>query len=98
MPDERPKRHRIIRWRGIIPLTLAILLAIACYVLFAERIVRDTTAEAATKMLGTHVEIDRLTMHETEPAVELAGVRIADPFDPMRNLVEAARIQIELER
>ncbi|HUF29824.1 MAG TPA: hypothetical protein VMM77_04100, partial [Gemmatimonadaceae bacterium] len=47
---------------------------------------------------GTHVEIDRLTMHETEPAVELAGVRIADPFDPMRNLVEAARIQIELER
>lgn len=98
MPDHTPKRHRAIRWRGIIPLALAITLAAAAYALFAERIVRDTTAEAATKLLGTYVEIDRLTMHETEPSVELLGVRIADPFDSMKNLVEASRIQIELER
>ena len=98
MPDDTGGRRRIIRWRGIIPLCLAIALTAVGYILFAERIVRDATAEAATKMLGTHVEIDRLTMHETEPSVELVGVRIADPFDSMKNLLEAGRIQIELER
>jgi uncharacterized protein (TIGR03545 family) len=96
-PRPARTRHAVIRWRGVIPLALVIVLAIAGYVLFAEPIVRDTTAEAATKLLGTHVEIDRLTLLETRPAVELAGVRIADPFDPMKNLLEAARIAIELE-
>jgi uncharacterized protein (TIGR03545 family) len=92
------RRHRVIRWKGIVPLVLAMALAGIGYALFAEPIVRDTTAEAVSKMLGTHVEIDRLTLHETEPAVELLGIRIADPFDPMKNLVEAGRIQIELEQ
>jgi uncharacterized protein (TIGR03545 family) len=92
------RRHKVIRWKGLIPLALGLVLAGIAYALFAEPIVRDTTAEAASKMLGTHVEIDGLTLHETEPAVELVGIRIADPFDPMKNLVEAGRIQIELER
>jgi uncharacterized protein (TIGR03545 family) len=91
-------RHRIVRWKGIIPLAIVIVLAIVGYSLFAEPIARDTTAEAATELLGTHVEIDRLTLYETAPAVELAGVRIADPFDPMKNLLEAARIAVELEQ
>lgn len=93
-----PPRRRIVRWRGIIPLSLAIVLAVVGYALFAEPIARDTTAEAATKLLGTQVEIDGLRLHETDPAVEMAGVRIADPFDPMKNLVEAGRISVELER
>ena len=82
----------------MIPLALAIVLFIIGYALFAEPIVRDTTAEAASKMLGTHVEIDELNLHETRPAVTLSGIRIADPFDRMKNLVEADRIQLELEQ
>jgi uncharacterized protein (TIGR03545 family) len=97
-PRSPRTRHRIIRWKGIIPLTIVIILAVVGYSLFAEPIARDTTAEAATKLLGTHVEIDRLTLFETRPAVELAGVRIADPFDPMKNLLEAGRIAVELEQ
>jgi uncharacterized protein (TIGR03545 family) len=97
-PAPTRKRGAVIRWRGIIPLALAIALFVIGYALFAEPIARDTTAEAASELLGTHVEIDRLTLHELSPAVELAGIRIADPFDRMRNLVEAGRIAIELEQ
>ena len=99
-PAPAPRRARggVIRWRGIIPLALVVLLCVVGYSLFAEPIARDTTAEAASELLGTHVEIDRLTLHETRPAIEMAGIRIADPFDPMRNLLEAGRIGIELEQ
>jgi uncharacterized protein (TIGR03545 family) len=98
LPARPRARGGIVRWRGIIPLLLAIALFAIGYALFAEPIVRDTTAEAASKLLGTHVEIDRVTLHETRPAVELAGIRIADPFDPMQNLFEAGRIAVALEQ
>jgi uncharacterized protein (TIGR03545 family) len=94
----KPARRRMIRWKGVIPLVLAIALFVIGYILFAEPIVRDTMEEAASKMLGTHVEIDELKLHETRPAVTLAGIRIADPFDRMKNLIEASRIELELEQ
>ena len=35
-------RHRVVRWKGVIPLALAIALATIGYVLFAEPIVRGS--------------------------------------------------------
>jgi uncharacterized protein (TIGR03545 family) len=67
------------------------------WLLLGDRVVRQTAAEAATKALGTQVDIDDLTIHETESSIELRGIAIADPFDLRKNVIAAERIHIELD-
>ena len=57
----------------------------------------ETAAEAATKALGTQVDIASLEVRESESSIELRGLAIADPFDPRRNVIAAERIRVELE-
>lgn len=94
----RPRRRGVIRWRGLIPLALILALITIGYILFADPIARATTSEAATELLGTQVDIAAMHILERETALDVQGLAIADPFDPMRNLVEARGIRVELER
>jgi uncharacterized protein (TIGR03545 family) len=91
------RRIAVFRWRGIIPLVLALAVIAGAYLLFAERVIRSTLEEAATKALGTETDIANLGIHLSQSAVELTGIAIADPFDSRRNLVEVKRLYVELE-
>ncbi|HJU89401.1 MAG TPA: TIGR03545 family protein [Gemmatimonadaceae bacterium] len=93
-----PRRTGVIRWRGLIPLALILALIAVGYTVFSDPIARDTTSEAATKLLGTQVDVGALHILEQETALDIRAIAIADPFDPMRNLVEAGAIRIDLER
>jgi uncharacterized protein (TIGR03545 family) len=95
--DPRPEHRRVFRWSGVIPLVLLLTLLIILYLLFAERVARDSASEAASKYLGTEVDVGAVDLHETSPAVDIREIAIADPFDPMRNLIQADRISIELD-
>ena len=99
VPNEpaRPRRVARFRWKGIIPLVLGLVLVGAVWLLFAERILRDTLEEAGTKALGTELDVAGLHIDAARTAVELTGVAIADPFDAKRNLLEVRRLSIELE-
>lgn len=92
-----PKRKRVVRWQGLVPLAVLLVLLAAFWLLFGDRVVRQTTAEAATKALGTQVDIASLEVRESESSIELRGLAIADPFDPRRNVIAAERIRVELE-
>jgi len=92
-----PKARRLVRWQGIVPLALLLVLLVAFWVGFGDRVVRQTAAEAATKALGTQVDIASLEVRERESSIELRGLAIADPFDPRRNVIAAERIRVELE-
>lgn len=89
---------RIIRWRGLIPLLLLVALLAFSYATFAEPVARESLEEAATKALGTQVDIRDLRILESRTAIEMDGIAIADPFDPMRNLFEIGGMRVELER
>ncbi|MDQ4080389.1 MAG: hypothetical protein M3125_06485 [Gemmatimonadota bacterium] len=93
----RPKRRRVVRWQGLIPLSLLLVALGTFWLLFGDGVVRQTAVEAATKALGTQVDIDELAIHETERSIELRGIAIADPFDLRRNVVAAERIHVELD-
>ena len=94
----RPRRRRgIVRWKGIIPLVLILLAIVVLWLTLGENLLRNTIEEAATKFLGTEVDIARLDVSLRDATVELRGVSIADPFDRMRNLVEADRVRGVLE-
>ncbi len=88
---------RLFRWRAIVPLGLLLGLLALGWVLFADPIVESTAEEGATELLGTQVDIEALRIRETEGSVHLTGLAVADPFDPMRNLVEARGILLELD-
>jgi len=91
------KRVAFFRWRGIIPLALALALAAALWIFFGERTLRSTMEEAGTKALGTELDVADLEIRLAQSAVELGGITIADPFDARRNLVEVKQLFVELE-
>ena len=92
-----PERFRVFRWRAIGPLLLFFLLLVVLWMLFADALARRQAQDTMEEMLGTQVDLDRLTIRESDAAVDLAGLAIADPRDPMRNLLEAGGITIDLD-
>ena len=93
----RRRRTRIVRWEGLLPIALLLVLFAIGYLLFGEPVARQTLAQAATQALGTQVDVRSLDLREREISVELRGLAIADPADPMRNFLEAGRVLVELE-
>jgi uncharacterized protein (TIGR03545 family) len=91
------RRRGIVRWKGLIPLTLLLAAIVVLWLTMGEVLLRNTMEEAATKFLGTQVDIAKLDVSLRDATVELRGVSIADPFDRMRNLVEADRVRAVLE-
>lgn len=90
-------RFKLFRWRAIGPLLLVCLLLVVLWVVFADALARRQAQAALSEMLGTQVDIGRLTIRETEAAVQLDGLAIADPRDPRRNLLEAGSVVIDLD-
>lgn len=96
-PAARAKRRRFFRWQGVVPIMLAAVLAYVGWLMFGERTIRDTLAEAGTKALGAQLDIETLRIHTRPTSIDLNGVALADPFDRLRNLFEIASIRVELE-
>ena len=97
--EARPARRRrgVVRWRGLIPIVVVLLAIVVGWLTMGEALLRNTIEEGATKFLGTEVDIASLHVRLRDATVELQGVSIADPFDRMRNLVEAQRVTAVLE-
>jgi len=89
-------RVKIFRWKAIGPLLLFLVLLGILTWLFAEPVVRQTTEEASTELLGTQVDLGRLDLLPRQASVDLGALQVADPFEPRRNLVEAGRIVLKL--
>ena len=98
-PRATPRRGRVrfVRWQGLIPLAVGLVLLAVGWLVFGEPIVEDTTEEALTKALGTQVDIDELRIDELRTTIVMRGVAIAHPFDVNRNLIEAGSLRFEFE-
>ena len=90
-------KAKIFRWKAIFPLLVGLVLLGVLWAVFGDYIVKQSSEDAATDLLGTEVDIGRLRVHESEAAVELSGLQVADPFDPNRNLLEAGSIRVDLD-
>lgn len=89
--------RRLIRWKAIAALALFAAGFGLLWALFADRLIRETTEEAASKALGTEVDIGRFRILETEAAVEMGEFQLADPFDRGRNLVVFDSLRFDLD-
>jgi uncharacterized protein (TIGR03545 family) len=91
------RRVAIFRWRGIIPLVLALALLAGGWLLFGERLLRRTMEEAGTKALGAELDVADLRIHALQNSIDISGIGLADPFDSTRDLIQVKRIVLELE-
>lgn len=89
--------RRLIRWHAVAALAFFVALFALGWALFADRLIRETTEEAASKALGAEVDIGRFRILETEAAVEMGEFQLADPFDRGRNLVEFDSLRFDVD-
>ena len=87
-----------VRWSGLLPIVLFALAASAFWTLFGNRIVQAVASEAATKALGTEVDIRGLDLRLLRGTLTIAQVEIADPFDVKLNLLELGPIVVGIQR
>jgi uncharacterized protein (TIGR03545 family) len=87
---------KIFRWKAIAPLLVLLVLVAVLLWLFAEPVAKETTEEVGTELLGTQVDVGKLDIIADKASVDLRELQIADPFDPTRNLIEAAEIRLKL--
>ncbi len=90
-------RFKVFRWRAIGPLLLCFLLLIVLWLVFADTVARKQAEVNLSEILGTQVDIGRLTLREGDVAVDVGDLAIADPRDPRRNLLEAGTVIIDLD-
>jgi uncharacterized protein (TIGR03545 family) len=91
------RRHRIVRWQGLIPAAVVLAALALGWLFFGGRIVASLVEEAGSKALGAAVDVAGVEIEERRTAVELRGLAVADPFDRNRNLLEASVVRVELE-
>ncbi|MFN8650749.1 MAG: TIGR03545 family protein [Gemmatimonadales bacterium] len=90
-------RFRIFRWKAIGPLLFFLLLLVIAWIVFADRIVRRQAEDELSATLGTEVDIGSLRIRESDAAVDIGDLAIADPRDPMKNLFEAGAITVDVD-
>lgn len=84
------------RWRGILGLLFFVAVAAVIWLLFANLIIKSVIAEAATKSLGVEVAIDDLDLNLTGTFLDMRGVTVAHPTDPMVNVVDIGHARVQL--
>ena len=92
-----PTPVKIFRWKAVGPLLgFGVMLAILWW-LFADPIARSTSENVGTAILGARVDIDRLHVDLFGGKVELRGLTVASPQEPMRNLLQADELTADID-
>lgn len=95
--NARPAKRRIFRWKAIVPFLLVLALIGVLTWIFAEPVLETTAEEAASKALGTQVDIGKLDLYPKNSGFALTRLEIADPFNPNRNVLSAELIDVRVD-
>jgi uncharacterized protein (TIGR03545 family) len=93
---QKRKRSSWIRWQGLIPIVLLLLLLVGGWALFGDRAIRSAIIEAGD-LLGTQLDVESVDASVLNTSFEVRGFAMADPFDVQKNLIEVSRFVVELE-
>lgn len=88
---------KVFRWKAVGPLLFFALILVVLWIIFADTIARSQAESNLSETLGTQVDIGGVRIRESEAAVDVYNLAIADPRNPMRNLVEAGDITLDLD-
>lgn len=88
---------KVFRWKAVGPLLLFGLLLVILWWLFADRVARRTSEDVGTAVLGARVDIRRLHIDLFAGQVEVHGLTVGSPQEPMKNLFEADELVADID-
>ena len=86
------------RWKFIVPRLLLGSLAILFMLLATNPVVRYLVVHAVQRVTGAKVDLAEVRSNLRNGHVQMAGLAVADPYHPMKNLFEAELVDLQLDR
>jgi len=88
---------RWIRWKGLAAFLAVVTLIGLVWVLLVDTAVRRTIEVVGTRAVGARVELAQADLTLFPTGLELRGLAVTNPDEPMRNAVEIGRIRMDLD-
>lgn len=87
---------RFVRWKALLPLGVTLILLFVLTALFKNRIVEWSVETAGTAAVGARVDLGSASLSFSDGNVTLNGLEVTNPNSPMRNMVEAEKLILDL--
>lgn len=95
-PVKTAKPKGWIRWSGLIGVLVIIGLVVGLGYLISSWALKSKIESMASNAWGAKVEINELDFSFNPVGVNLAGVQITDPEQPMQNLIELKQVRLSV--
>ncbi|MBW1730006.1 MAG: TIGR03545 family protein [Deltaproteobacteria bacterium] len=86
-----------IRWQGLGVFVIVIVLLCTFWFLFIDGIVEHIIENYASKAIGAKVELDSADLSLFPAGLELRGLKVTNPDEPMKNAVEITRAEMSFD-
>lgn len=90
------RKAKILRPPGLVVFALVVLIAALAWWLYADTLVQRGVEATGESLVGARVELESVDLRPTNGSIRLTGLQVANPDAPMRNLVQAGEISIDL--
>lgn len=87
----------MIRWKYVIPRLVLLLIVVLALTYGAGPLLHWTLVTTGQAVVGAKVDIASVNADWTSTRLEISGVQIADRQNPMTNLIQADRMQIDFD-
>lgn len=81
-----------IRWKAVVPAVLVTAIIVTLWMLFADHLVKRGIEALGTDLVGAKVELAGARLRLSHGDLALTGLRVTDPSQPMKNMVEVSSI------
>lgn len=88
---------KAIRWWGLGVFVAIVGGIVALWILFADTFVRWGVESTGTSMVGARVELEAADVGFSPARLELRGLAVTNPDEPMRNALEAERLAFDID-
>jgi len=86
-----------IRWKGLVAFIIIIVIFGGFWLLFVDTIVKKSIEKLGTRAVGARVNVAKADLSLFPGGLELIGVQITNPDEPMKNAVEISRINTSID-
>ncbi len=90
------QKSGILRPPGLLVFAAVLLVIGLLWWLFADTLVKHAIERTGSSIVGAKVDLEAVDLRPWQGAVRLTGLQVANPQAPMRNLLQADRISVDL--
>lgn len=88
---------KYIRWKGLAAFLIVLIVVGAFWFLFVDGIVKRGIEKYGTRAVGAKVNVANADLSLFPAGLELLGLQITNPEEPMKNAVEISKINMALD-